>query len=154
MASRARGPAEAGWKEMVMQNGDLRHLVDDLFAKIERKDLDGVIQCFAEDAVFFDPHYPAPRMAGRRAIRDGLEWSFALLEKFGFPVVNYFENAEHDAAAIEVATAHVLNGGTPMDFPQLFVVEARDGLITRLQSYLPYGPSTPVGEEAEAAASR
>lgn len=26
------------------------------------------------------------------------------------------------------------------NFPQIFVIESRDGLITRLQSYVPYSP--------------
>ena len=38
-------------------------------------------------------------------------------------------------------THHVFKGGMKMDFDQVFVFELRDGLIARLQSYVPYTPA-------------
>jgi hypothetical protein len=38
-----------------------------------------------------------------------------------------------------------LKGGRSLNFPQVFVFEVRDGLITRLQAYEPYGPGGMVG---------
>jgi hypothetical protein len=42
--------------------------------------------------------------------------------------------------AVEIATHHVLPNGKPLQFPQAFFVDIRDGFITRLQAYEPYGP--------------
>lgn len=119
----------------------LKALIERFFDAVQRKDMNAVLACFADDAVFFDPHYPTPRMTGRDGIRAGLEWGFNFVDKFGFTVVNSFERADGNAAAVEVATAHVLPDGTPMNFPQLFVFETDGGLIERLQSYVPYGPA-------------
>jgi ketosteroid isomerase-like protein len=118
----------------------LRTLVEHTFAVVEAKDLDAVLACCADDAVFLDPHYPVPRMAGKAAIAEGLRWGFSNMQKMSFPIVNYFEDATGQKAVVEVATAHVLSTGMKLDFPQVFVIEARDGRITRLQAYEPYGP--------------
>ncbi len=63
----------------------------------------------------------------------------------GFPIVNYFEAEGGECAAVEVATAHVLKSGMKLDFPQMFVIETREGRISRLQAYEPYGPHGIVG---------
>lgn len=119
----------------------LRTTVDRLFAAVEAKDVAAVVGFFADDAVCIDPHYPTPHMAGKVAIADGLAWAFGTLEKMGFTPINYFESQDGNSAAIEMATAHRLPGGRPLNFSQTFIVEARDGRITRLQSYPPYGPN-------------
>jgi hypothetical protein len=86
--------------------------------------LDAVLACLSDDAVVIDPHYPKPTM-----------------RQLGFPIVSYFEAADGTKAAVEVATSHVLAaGGMKLAFPQVFVIEARDGRITRLRAYTPYGP--------------
>jgi len=119
----------------------LRPLVERALAAVEAKDLDSVLACLAEDAVVIDPHYPQPTMRGKDGIADGLRWVFATMRQLGFPIVSYFEAADGTKAAVEVATAHVLAaGGMRLAFPQVFVIEARDGRITRLQAYTPYGP--------------
>jgi ketosteroid isomerase-like protein len=123
----------------------LRELVEHTFSIVEAKDLDGVLALCADDAVFQDPHYPVPRMVGKPAIRQGLSWGFSSMEKMGFPIVNYFEDATGQKAVVEVATAHVLSTGMKLNFPQVFVIETRDDLITRLQAYEPYGPAGFVG---------
>jgi hypothetical protein len=57
-------------------------------------------------------------------------------------IVNYFESSTGQAAAVETATHHVLKGGLiKLDFAQVFVFEAIDGRITRIQAYEPYGPN-------------
>ena len=45
-------------------NTPLRSLIERNFAAVEAKDLEAVLQCFAQDAVFIDPHYPSPPMMG------------------------------------------------------------------------------------------
>ena len=116
----------------------VRATIDRLFAAVAAKDIAAALDCFADDAVCIDPHYPAPHMVGKSAIADGLAWAFGTLEAMSLTPVNFFENGT--SAAIETATAHRLPGGRPLTFTQTFVVETRDGRITRLQSYPPYGP--------------
>lgn len=103
-------------------------------------DLGAALAFFADDAVLIDPHYPVPRMVGKSTIADGLRWSFGQMKTFGFTVENYFESEDGKSAALEVETAHVLNAGMRLNFPQVFVVEVRDGLLTRVRAYEPYGP--------------
>lgn len=117
-----------------------REVVDRLFAAVEAKDLAAAVDCFAEDGVCIDPHYPTPRMVGKAAIAEGLRWAFGTLERLGFTPLHYFEAEDKQSAAVEMATSHRLPGGRSLDFSQTFVVETRDGLVTRLQSYPSYGP--------------
>lgn len=119
---------------------ELQETMERQFAAIEAKDLDAALSFFADDAVLIDPHYPVPRMVGKAAIADGLRWSFGQMKTFGFTVENYFGSEDGRSAALEVASAHVLNAGMRLNFPQVFVVEARDGLLTRVRAYEPYGP--------------
>lgn len=123
----------------------LRALVERAFAAVEAKDLEASLQVFAEDAIFIDPHYPSPVMTGKAAITDGLRWGFGGIKQFGFKIVNYFESADGQQAAVEMATHHVLQNGRHLQFPQAFFIEAQDNLITRLQAYEPYGPPGLVG---------
>ncbi len=118
----------------------LATLVERTFAMVERMDLAAVLSFFADDAVLIDPHYPNPRMVGKAAIETGLRWGFGSMRKMGFPIVNYFEDPSGQKAVVEVATSHVLSTGMQLNFPQVFVIEVRDGLVTRLQAYEPYGP--------------
>ena len=119
----------------------LRMLIDRNFAAVEAKDLVAVLQCFTEDAVLIDPHYPSPVMIGKAAITDGLCWAFKGMKQFGFTIVSYCEWAEGQHAAIEMATHHILQTGMQLRFPQAFFIDAQNNLITRIQAYEPYGPS-------------
>lgn len=118
----------------------LRELVDREFDAVMSKDIKGVLSAFADDGVLIDPHYPAPRMVGKRAIAEGLRWGFGSMKTLGFKITGYFESADGQSAAVEVATSHVLKAGMKLQFPQMFVIETENGLITRLQAYEPYGP--------------
>jgi ketosteroid isomerase-like protein len=123
----------------------LKTLVEHTFAAVETMNLDAVLAVFADDAVLFDPHYPQPHMAGKAAIAEGLRWGFGGMQKMSFPIVNYFEDATGQKAVVEIATAHVLRTGMQLNFPQVFVIETRNGRVTRLQAYEPYGPHGIVG---------
>jgi ketosteroid isomerase-like protein len=106
------------------------------------KDLATAVACFAEDAVFFDPHYPQPEMRGREAIAQGFQFSFQILEQPGFAIRQGWETAVNGTrnGALEVDTHHVLADGTELHFPQVFVYEVRNDLVARLQVYAPYPP--------------
>lgn len=124
---------------------NLRELVDRAFKYLMDKDQAGFIGLVAEDAVFFDPHYPVQRMVGKAAINDGITWGLGSMEQMGFKVEKFFTGEDGHSAAVEIATAHVLKGGKKLNFPQAFVFEVKDGLITRLQAYEPYPPGGVVG---------
>src|SRR3954451_13627946 len=119
----------------------LRDLLEQMFDAVEAKDMDRLLAFFTDDAVLFDPHYPTPQMVGQAAITDGLRWGFGTIKTFGFTIEKFYAGEDGTSAAVEVATAHVLNGGMKLNFPQAFFVETRDGKITRLQAYEPYGPN-------------
>ena len=92
-------------------NTSLRTLIERNFAAVEAKYLEAVLQCFAEDAVFIDPHYPSPVMIGKVAITDGLRWAFNGMKRFGLTLVSYGEWADGQHAAVEMATHHILQTG-------------------------------------------
>ena len=115
-----------------------RTTIDNLMTAFEAKDLEQVLSFFSENALIYDPHYPIPEMKGKAAIRQGLEWGLNNLKKPGFHSRNYWSDG--DKAVVEVDTHHIFKGGMELKFPQVFVIEMGEGLITRLQSYVPYPP--------------
>ena len=107
-----------------------------LIDRFMARDIDGVLALFADDAVLIDPHYPEPRMLGRSAIERGVRWGLSSLAKPGFAVRKCAING--DLGFFEVDTKHKLAIGLTIAFNQVFVMEARNGRITRLQAYEPY----------------
>jgi ketosteroid isomerase-like protein len=118
----------------------LRGLIDRIFAAMQAKNLDNVMSQFADDAVLIDPHFPHPRMEGKAVIAEGLQRAMTQMQSFGYTTMNYFESKGGQRAAVEVATHHVAMHGKKLNFPQVFVFEAGEGRITRMQAYEPYGP--------------
>jgi len=118
----------------------MRDLLERDLRAVESRDRQAVLDCFAPDGVLIDPHYPQPRMQGHAQIGAGLDWVFAGMASMRFDIVGFFESADGAGAAAEVESHHQLTGGRRIEFTQTFVVQTRDGLITRMQTYLPYGP--------------
>jgi ketosteroid isomerase-like protein len=116
-------------------------LIDKVFRSMEGRDRDGAISAMAPDILVFDPHYPQPRMTGHEEVARGLDWGLSVMERFGFSTVHTFLSPDGLSGAVEIDTNHVLKGGRKLSFPQVFVIETRDGLISRLQAYEPYGPN-------------
>jgi ketosteroid isomerase-like protein len=111
----------------------------------ESRDTEGVVERFAPDGTFIDPHYPpplGPAITGRDAIRDALGFVFSLVTQPGFTVRHAFSSTDDPhVASVEVDTHHTFADGTQSNFPQVFVGEiGADGLLRRLQSYPPYPP--------------
>jgi ketosteroid isomerase-like protein len=125
--------------------GEMRQIVDRAFETVMTRDLPGFLALFTEDGELIDPHYPVQHMRGKAAISEGITWAFGGMKSMGFKVEKYFPGEDGQSAAVEVATAHVLKTGKQLNFPQVFVFEFKDGLITRLQAYEPYGPGGMVG---------
>lgn len=122
-------------------NDAVTPLADRVFRAVEGRDIDAALAAMSADIVLFDPHYPKPDMKGHAEVRAGLEWGLSVMDKFGFTVERTFVSADGLSAAFEVDSHHVLKIGKVLRFPQVFVVETKDGLITRLQAYEPYGPN-------------
>ena len=118
----------------------LRKLVTRTFTALEAKDLEAMMNLFADDAVLIDPHFPTPRMKGKTTIKKSFQEAMSGMKSFGYTIVNYFESENEQSAAVETATHHVMKQGTKLNFPQVFIFEVADGHITRLQAYEPYGP--------------
>lgn len=125
---------------MEHRDTSLHDLVIRTFATVEAKDLDAMMSLFADDAVVIDPHFPTPQMQGKAAIREGFREAMSGMRSFGYTIVNYFESENRQRAAVETATHHIVKQGMKLNFPQVFLFEAADGHITRLQAYEPYGP--------------
>ena len=122
----------------------LHDLITHTFATIEAKNLDAMMSLFADDAVVIDPQFPTPRMQGKAAITESFRGDVRNAV-FGYTIVNYFESENGQGAAVETATHHVVKQGMKLNFPQVFIFEAADGRITRMQAYEPYGPHGIVG---------
>ncbi len=118
----------------------LHNLITHIFATVEAKDLDAMMSVFAEDAIVIDPHFPTQRMQGKAAIMEGLRGAMAGMRSFGYTIVNYYESENGQGAAVETATHHIVKQGMKLNFPQVFIFDAADGRITRMQAYEPYGP--------------
>jgi ketosteroid isomerase-like protein len=123
----------------------VRELVDELLEAITAINMDAALALFAEDGHLLDPHYPLQHMKGKAEIRDGLSWGFKSMKSFGFTIEKFFPGEDGQSAAIETACSHVLSTGKKLNFPQAFIFEFKDGLITRLQAYEPYPPGGIVG---------
>lgn len=113
-------------------------LLESLFHAFMAKDLSAVMAHFAENAVVYDPHYPQPSMHGKVEIERGLAWGLSSLVKPGFAIRKTWMDG--DSIVVELDTHHILRGGMETRFDQVFVIETRQGKITRLQSYVPYAP--------------
>jgi len=114
-----------------------------LMQRFEQKDTEGFLGLCSEDCVLIDPHYPRIPLKGKRAIRQGLEWTFKTLEKPVFDVRRIW--IDGDEAVVYVDTRHRLKNGITLNVPQLFRIQWNGQTITLLQSFLPYRPGGLVG---------
>lgn len=105
------------------------------------KDKAASLALLTDDAVLVDPHYPNPRMVGRTAIGEGLDFAFQLADRLQWTVVRTWENT--DSVALQVETQHLLSNGMELTPAQVFVVDVKGGLITSWQSFCPYPPPAP-----------
>lgn len=120
---------------------DNRALVERMLRAFEAKDAQRAASCFTEDGLFIDPHYPEPAIQGRAAIQQGFGFAFGMLEQPGFTIRNFWSN--ETSGATEVDTDHIMADGSEVQFPQVFVFETKDGLLSRFQAYVPYPPPSP-----------
>lgn len=112
--------------------------IETLLSAFTAKDMSTLMAAFADDAIFYDPHYPEPQVQGKEAIQQGFEFAFSMIQQPGFNIRHFWAN-DHSGAA-EVDTHHVFQDGSEVRFPQLFVFEMQDNLLTRFQAYVPYPP--------------
>lgn len=107
---------------------------------VEAKNINAILDCYQDDVDFIDPHYPKVHMKGKEGVFKGLTWGFKSVKKFKFSLINYFENKEGTAASIEYDTSIELSNGKKLNYPQVFIIETKNGKISRLQAYETYGP--------------
>jgi hypothetical protein len=118
--------------------GKGQELFEGLLQAFAGKDLPTVMSYFADDATFYDPHYPQPRMVGKAAIEQGIAWGLSSLEKPGFTLRHLW--LDENSGVAELDTHHVIKGGMETNFDQVFVFEWCGDKFTRMQSYVPYAP--------------
>ena len=118
-----------------------RDLIQRVFDELGRRDLAALMALAADEAVFFDPHYPKPEMRGRAEIEAGLIWGLSVMKSFGFTILRYFASEDGLSGCVEVDTHHQLKSGQKLNFPQVFVIETDGSRITALRAYEPYGPN-------------
>jgi hypothetical protein len=106
-----------------------------MYQRVMAKDIPAILAMLADDAVFFDPHYPEVTMRGKASIERGLTWAFQM-DKPGFNIRKIW--ADDVSGVAEIDTHHIIRGRLETHFDQTVVFEFRDGLITRMQSYVPY----------------
>ena len=94
-----------------------------------------------DDATFFDPHYPTPLMVGRDAINGNMAWATGFLKRMHWTVLRSWETS--DSVVLEVDTDHEMQDGTLVTPKQVFIVDVKDGKVTRWQSFVPYPPPAP-----------
>lgn len=119
-------------------NPSAQAVVRQLLDAMTVKDRAGALAFFADDAVFFDPHYPTPLMVGKEAIGAGLDFSFRMLKQPGW-IVNRVWEAD-GSVVLEVDTQHELMNGIKVTPRQVFIVDVADGKIAQWQSFVPYPP--------------
>lgn len=118
-----------------------REVALELLAALSAKDLDRMNAVLTDDSSVFDPHYPTPLMQGRAAINGNMAWVFGFLKELHWTVLRTWE--ADDSVVFEVSTAHVMQDGSLLTPPQVFVADVKDGKVTRWQSFLPYPPPPP-----------
>ncbi|MDQ1723219.1 MAG: hypothetical protein QOG52_247 [Frankiaceae bacterium] len=116
-----------------------RELLSAVFRCCEAKDVEGAVALTAPNAVFIDPHYPRVHNTGTAEIRESLTWGIGGLEQMRFHEQRWYAG-DDGAVTVEVDTHHTIKGKREVRFQQVFVAESRDGLLTRLQAFEPYGP--------------
>ena len=120
-------------------------IIKTVFAAMQARDISAVLACFAEDALFLDPHYPYPEMQGKVNIRAGLEWAMRGIRQFDFQIVNTYQTGDEKHIAIEFRCRHTLHTGKQLDFMQVFLADSRNGKIQALRAFLPFRPNGFVG---------
>jgi ketosteroid isomerase-like protein len=105
-------------------------------ATFNRRDLDGVMDYFTDDAVFESPRGPNPwgtRFEGKERVREGLAARFE-----GLPQLHYGED-DHFVVGDRGASEWTLTGTTPqggqIEVRGCDLRTFRDGLITRKDSF-------------------
>jgi ketosteroid isomerase-like protein len=118
----------------------LYKFITDFFKAVEAKSLEEVLEHHCDDAEFIDPHYPKVYMKGKEEIREGLTWGLNGVKSFSFTLINYFENKDGTSASVEYDTKIELPNGKKLNYQQVFIIETKEGKISRCQAYETYGP--------------
>lgn len=113
-----------------------RALLETFLDAFNRHDLDAIMECFADDCVFYMPRGAAPRgdrYVGKTEVRAGLARRFE-----GIPDVHYGDDrhwvAENFGVSEWTLTGTALSG-KKIEVRGVDLLEFRDGKITRKDSF-------------------
>ena len=118
----------------------IRQTMDGVIEAIESKDIGMLLSYFADDAVLFDPNFPVSKMEGKSVISCGYKWAFMALKEVGMSIEQVFESDNRHSAAFKLCTRYLSQTGQQKVFPQMCVLEMKNGKISHLQVYTPYSP--------------
>jgi ketosteroid isomerase-like protein len=102
------------------------------------RNADALSALFAEGALYELPLL-GQRLVGRREIKAGLARVFALMERCAFEVSGVQSSGEATIAEGRL-TAKLHRDQGPVEIPAAIVLQARDGAIARLSTYLDARP--------------
>ena len=118
----------------------LRKTMDGVIEAIESKDVDLLLNYFADDAVLFDPHFPVSNMEGKSLIRCSYNWAFLSVKELCISIEREFTSSDGQSGVFELRTKYRSQTGRQQTFFQMFILEMKNDKILRLQVYTPSAP--------------
>lgn len=112
-------------------------IIDRLFSTVERKDVDGYLACFTEDAEYKAGNFPA--VYGHNGIRE-----------FAGGIIPYFNQVEHkvknrwqngDTIISEMDLVYHRKDGKVVTVPCVDIVQVENGKVKSLRAYLDATPA-------------
>jgi ketosteroid isomerase-like protein len=123
-------------EEWAVDHDDAMRMLKAITTAFDAHDLDGIVACFADDAVFEGPRGPDPwgqRYIGREAIRDAFAARFA-----GVPDIRYQHDAhfvDGDRGASEWTLSGTTTDGQRIEVRGCDLWTMRDGKIVKKDSF-------------------
>lgn len=129
-----------------MENAEaIKEAARHLDEMLEAKDVESVVNCFAEDC---EVELLGVRLEGREGVRRWLAWLFGHVETIRFePRVITVQEEDFVEEFVVRATVH---GGSQVRSRQAEVLTFRNGLVTSLRLYfnpLDFAPATCIGAQ-------
>ena len=94
-------------------------------------DLDAIVECFTEDAVYLN--IPLPQVEGREAIRESIAGFVGAFDHIEFTV--HLQVSNGDLVMNERTDVMIKKGGGELALPVVGVFEVRDGRIAAWRDY-------------------
>jgi ketosteroid isomerase-like protein len=108
-------------------------IVQAVLGAMSAKDKDAVMRLWADDAQMYNPRDPDSFIVGSAAIGQAMEIAFGLFKQVEWQPVKAWE--DETSAVLETRTHQVAHDGTERTITQVFIVDVRDGQVTRWRSF-------------------